>query len=259
MQSASNLERYKKELEELLRPGYRLLMGLAFELEDNPKEKRKYKKKDRLDFKLYYEKWYSEALEVVRQILPNRLDDFKQLYKLNKRKELNYSTYAVSDYMVGLVVKRGVEVVVDGKAAFPKFQQQLLILQSAQKRFESSLFDIRQIIQADIFDSEIDSARELLKRGFLRGAGAVAGVVLEKHLGHVCENHKIRVVKKNPGINDYNELLKKNDIIEIPPWRFIQHLGDLRNLCDHDKKREPKKTEVSELIDGVTKITKTIW
>lgn len=257
--STSNLERYKKELEELLRTGYRLLLGLAYELEDDPKEKKKFKKKDRLDFKLYYEKWYSEALEVVRQILPNRLDDFKNLYKINKRKELNYSTYTVSDYMIGVVAKRLGDIVVDGKAAVPKFQQQFLILQSAQKRFESSLFDMRQIVQADIFDSELDSARELLKKGFKRGAGAIAGVVLEKHLGHVCENHKIRVVKKNPAINDYNELLKKNDIIETPIWRFIQHLGDLRNLCDHDKKREPTKTEVSELIDGVAKITKTIW
>jgi len=47
--------------------------------------------------------------------------------------------------------------------------------------------------------------------------------------------------------------------IETPTWRFIQHLSDLRNLCDHNKDREPTKDEVNELIVGVTKITKTLF
>lgn len=52
---------------------------------------------------------------------------------------------------------------------------------------------------------------------------------------------------------------KNNNVIAIKDWRFIQHLGDLRNLCDHDKKVEPKKEDVSDLISGVTKISKTIY
>jgi len=33
----------------------------------------------------------------------------------------------------------------------------------------------------------------------------------------------------------------------------------LRNLCDHNKQREPASDEVAELIDGVEKITKTVF
>lgn len=145
------------------------------------------------------------------------------------------------------------------EAAIPQFRQQLKILEAAQKRFESSLFDIKQLVRADLFDSELDAARELNKKGFTRGAGAIAGVVLEGHLSQVCENHKIKVTKKKPTISDYNQLLKDNDVIEIPTWRFIQQLADLRNLCDHNKKREPKKEEIDELINGVEKVTKTIF
>ena len=40
---------------------------------------------------------------------------------------------------------------------------------------------------------------------------------------------------------------------------MIQRLGDLRNLCDHNKQREPIKEDVYELINGVEKVTKTIY
>ena len=43
-------------------------------------------------------------------------------------------------------------------AAIPHLRQQLSILKSVKARFESSLFDIRQLVQADLFDSEIDTA-----------------------------------------------------------------------------------------------------
>lgn len=140
-----------------------------------------------------------------------------------------------------------------------RFQNQVLILESARARFESVLFDIKQLVQADIFDSEIESARELLKSGFLRPAGALAGVVLEKHLGQVCQNHNVPIKKKDATISDFNDSLKNGGILETSNWRFIQRLGDLRNLCTHYKQREPSKDEVVELIDGTEKAMKTLF
>jgi hypothetical protein len=63
----------------------------------------------------------------------------------------------------------------------------------------------------------------------------------------------------HPTISDFNELLKGGDVIDLVMWRFIQHLGDIRNLCDHGKDREPTKDEVLELIDGVDKVIKTVF
>ncbi len=54
-------------------------------------------------------------------------------------------------------------------------------------------------------------------------------------------------------------MLKKDGIIDTPLWRQIQRLGDIRNLCDHNKEREPTREDVQELIDGVEKITKTLF
>jgi uncharacterized protein (UPF0332 family) len=84
-------------------------------------------------------------------------------------------------------------------------------------------------------------------------------VILERHLSQVCQNHKLSVRKKHPTINDYNESLKNQDVIEVSTWRFIRHLADLRNLCDHDKEKKPTKEQISDLIDGVDKMSKSIF
>ena len=64
--------------------------------------------------------------------------------------------------------------------------------------------------------------------------------------------------KKNPTIADFNDALKDNayDVVE---WRRIQRLGDIRNLCDHSKDREPTKDEVEELISGTERTIKTVF
>jgi hypothetical protein len=47
--------------------------------------------------------------------------------------------------------------------------------------------------------------------------------------------------------------------IDVPQWRFIQHLADIRNLCDHDRQAEPTLEQVTNLVAGVKKITKTLF
>ncbi len=136
--------------------------------------------------------------------------------------------------------------------------QQVSILKTCLECFDNRIFDMQMLLQADIFDSEIDSAKHLLKMGFLRAAGAVCGVVLEKHFSNVCTNRNISISKKNPTIADYNYALKDN-AYDTLVWRRIQRLGDIRNLCDHNKDREPLKDEVEELISGTERVIKTIF
>lgn len=114
-------------------------------------------------------------------------------------------------------------------------------------------------MQADLFDSELQAAEHLAKFKFYRAAGALAGVVLEGHLAQVCSDHQITVSKKNPTISDFNELLKTNGVIEVPQWRFIQHLADLRNLCDHARQPDPTQEQIADLLAGVTKAIKTVF
>jgi hypothetical protein len=87
------------------------------------------------------------------------------------------------------------------------FNTQLEILESVQARFESSLFDIAKLVRADL--NYIDAALELTKHGFLRGAGAIAGVVVEKHLAQVCANHNVPIRKQDPAISHFNDALNR--------------------------------------------------
>ena len=216
------------------------------------------------NFNEVYEAWYSESLAVIRQILPDRLQDFKDHFEVSKNRkvaDITYSSYRIQDALKGLRVTRPPygEVIVDHKAAVPHFKQQVAILKAAERRFESSLFEIRQLVQADLFDSEIATARELFKNKFLRAAGAISGVVLEKHLTQVCLDHDIKLAKLNPGIGDLNEALKSKSIIDVPQWRFISMLADIRNICDHVRGREPSDQQIDDLIGGVDRILKTVF
>jgi hypothetical protein len=262
---STNLSRYEADLERLVGDATFLLTAMQYE--QHPQEMTKQLKAavgDKAEeaikklprFASAYQNWYSEAKALIRQVIPDRLADFVRHYERQpNRKLLQWDNYTIEDYLQNLTRSD----VVTMSAGIARMEQQLSILQSAQRRFRSSLFDVRQLVAADLFDSEIDAARVLLKNKFLRAAGAVAGVVLEKHLAQVCENHAVKIAKKHPTIGDLNDLLKNADVIDTPRWRANQHLADIRNLCDHNKVKEPTEEQVQDLVDGVAKVLKTIF
>ncbi|EML0458944.1 MULTISPECIES: hypothetical protein [Enterobacteriaceae] len=260
----TQFEKIKKELTELDNMGHQLYFSMCKACDELDEEAIKNIQDagwEFVNFHQEYQKWYTKAYRVVSQIIPERLGEFETLYKGDpKRKEITYVNYSISDYLIGLQRTNGLNQVIRRPSdAISKMEIQFKILSSAKERFKSVLFDIKDILQADIFDSELDTAKELNKKGFIRAGGAVAGVILEKHLAHICSLHSLKSRKTHPSIAEYNQLLKDSDIIDTPSWRFIQHLTDLRNLCDHSKEREPTKDDVQELIVGVEKITKTVF
>lgn len=263
----SNIDAYKSDLENLVKNGD--LLSLELLLDQDKSEKTEKARKTIIEkaggtFQQKYQSWYTESLAVIRQLLPERLQEFEFLYKGDgKRKEIGLMNFTIQDWLMGMRAKVNDYTLEknfnDHAVITMRFHTQLDILKSVTQRFESKLFEIKQLVQADLFDSEIDAAKELLKNGYHRAAGVISGVVLEAHLAQVCTNHSITVPKKNPGIGDYNDSLKNGNAIDVPQWRFIQRLGDLRNLCGHKKTDEPTKENVQELIDGVEKITKTLY
>ncbi len=263
---ATNGDRFKNDLDRLIKQGEGLELAMTYSVDKDRFVSRisrtigKGKVAELLkrlpSFAVEYEAWYSEALALLRQLLPDRVENFVSFYeKPRNRKTVEYGNYVIQDYLQGLgVTKPDGSLKVGPDAAVPQFRQQLSILKAAKARFESSLFEIRQILQADLFDSEIAAARELLKNKFLRAGGSLAGVVLEKHLMQVSVDRGLQVSKKNPGISDLNELLKGNSVIDVPQWRHISMLADIRNLCAHNKQKEPTQSQVSDLIDGTDKV-----
>lgn len=238
----ADMQRYKRDLERLTELGREIARKLAERDEGEGIAE---------ELITEYQQWYTEASRVMKQVLPDRFDEFTKAYG-------QYFVYRLSDYPDSedydvhsfssdlRVVKQYIKVQND-------------LLRSAQLVFASSLVDIAAVVQADLFDSELDAARELLGKRFLRAAGVIAGVVLERHLAQVAASHNLTIRKQNPTIGDFNELLKKERVVDVPAWRQIQRLGDLRNLCAHDREREPTEEEVDEIIEGADKYTKTLF
>lgn len=261
----NNLEKYKADLKRLQEDGHYLMLGLLNELKDDEPEEWAKVSKERKEkilkytFTNNYNSWYNESLIVLKQLMPNRVDDFVKYYKDDKRKNLEWSNYTIKDFLIGTKLYKSAKMRWTRSDVLPKFQQQKLIVDSLSTRFESSLYDIHTLIQADLFDSELEEAKVLCKNGYYRAAGALCGVVLENHLGEVCKNHNVSITKKNPCISDYNEALKNASVIDISIWRHIQLLGDYRNKCDHKKTDDPTKDDIESLISGTEKIIKTVF
>jgi hypothetical protein len=274
----SNLDSYKNDLDSLLKNGDELLLVMERDWDYGDKVNQALMKRIDERAKAFiehgdkgeshalpsfvddYQTWYSEGIALLRQLLPDRLPDFIRHYeKPKQRKAISAENYRIEDLLQGVSVIRQFDggSIAGPRDAIPHFRQQLAILKSVKRRFESSLFDIHQLVQADVFDSELEAAKELAKHKFTRAAGAVAGVVLERHLRQVCDNHTLRVAKK-PVISQLNDVLKNASVIDVSTWRFIQHLADVRNLCDHGG-NDPTHQQVDDLIGGVMKITKTVF
>ena len=243
----SKVEEIKKEIEEIIKQLEKLYEALIC----TPGSEAS---RDLVYFICNYDRWYTRGLQVIKSLSPDRYEDFVILYRNDKRKGIDCSTYTLSDALKGL--RKQYEFYPASAATC--LAQQISMLKACYDSFDSKVYDLQTVLQADIFDSEIDSARYLLKNGFLRAAGAICGVVLEKHLAKICENHNLKITKKDPSLATYSDALK--DIVyDTIEWRRMQRLADLRNLCDHNKDREPTKEEVEELISDADRVIKSIF
>lgn len=207
------------------------------------------------EFDIEYQSWYSEAISPIKVLLPDRYSDFRKLYEKPKdRTVFNHETCRIEDALLN------VHVLIDGKPtsvkpwAIPLVEQQYAILRALEKRLSSSVFGLRQLMQRDLLDSELNAARELLAHGYLRAAGMIAGVVLERKLFQISQEYGYVSAKKNPTISDFNDLLKENEIIDLAQWRLHQYLADIRNICGHARGVDPTKEQIESLVSEVARV-----
>ncbi len=250
----------KAELDQLISMGRKILYAGVYKIGDQEfdEETEKYLKKlskEIPDYRKSYHVWYARAFRCVRSLLPERLDEFEEFYKGKKNtRKLEYFSAGITHFFQDIVSFRGLDRQdYSGKFA-SGLQQQINIIEAIKDNIDEVLFKLESEIHYGIFKSEIDVASELKKHRQLRAAGAVAGVVIEEHLKLTCSKNNIKFRKKNPSISDYNEALKKENIIDIVMWRLITRSGDIRNYCVHSKERDPTADEIDDIIRSAEKI-----
>ena len=97
------------------------------------------------------------------------------------------------------------------------------------------------------------TAKILFKVKYFVAAGAVAGIVLEKHLKDLFAIHSDSQELANKTIGPLNQSLKAKGIYDEIQFQRIGLLAQLRNRCSHATPNPPTKDEVWELIEGVQK------
>jgi hypothetical protein len=119
---------------------------------------------------------------------------------------------------------------------------------AAKEDFEKGyLISIRSIIQAEVFDSELEQAEELLTNGYITAAAVIAGVVLETGIRELCDRNSIPHGK----LDKMNADLAKTGVYNKNVQKQITALAGIRNSAAHGKPEEFTEQDVSNMIKSV--------
>ncbi|MBX9894464.1 MAG: hypothetical protein K2Y09_04690 [Nitrosomonas sp.] len=96
---------------------------------------------------------------------------------------------------------------------WPDVDQAFGVLLSAKDDFEKdALFDVRKLIEADLFDEFLEQAEYLHEAGYYQASAVIAGSVLEDGLRKLCAQNNIALPDK-PKLDWMNAQLVKEGVI----------------------------------------------
>lgn len=111
------------------------------------------------------------------------------------------------------------------------------------------LITLKQLVQAEVFDDELEQAKELFNSGYSTAAAVIAGVVLETTIRDLCNNNGIPTAKKK--LEVMNADLVKAGVYNVLEQKKITVLADIRNKAAHGKSGEFTTDDVEKMIDSV--------
>jgi len=94
-------------------------------------------------------------------------------------------------------------------------------------------------------------AKALFRAGYFPAAGAIAGVVLERHLKALCANQEPPLILRSKTINPLNDALKAAHIYDQAQALRVQLMAEIRNRCDHSVSNPPTQEEIWRMIVDV--------
>jgi hypothetical protein len=122
------------------------------------------------------------------------------------------------------------------------------IFTAAKEDFEGGyLTSLKQLVQAEVFESEIEQAEELLKSGYKLAAAVIAGVVLETALRDLSINNSLAIGK----LDTMNSQLTKAGVYNKLQQKQITVIADIRNSAAHGKPELFSETDVKNMIRDI--------
>lgn len=134
---------------------------------------------------------------------------------------------------------------------WPDVDQAYGVLLAAKDDYEKeALFDVKKLIQADLFDEFLEQAEHLLEAGYYQASAVIAGSVLEDGLRNLCIENGIELPDK-PKLDWMNSQLAKNGVFNKLTQKKITAFADLRNNAAHGKWSEFESTDVFNMLKGI--------
>lgn len=125
------------------------------------------------------------------------------------------------------------------------------VLKAAEDDYKYGfLFDIRNIIAAEMFDDFLDQAEHLLAASYQGPAAVIAGCVLEDGLRKLCQRYSISLPDK-PKLDIMNVALAKSGAYNPLTQKKILYLAGIRNKAAHGQWKDLTDADVSDLLNGV--------
>ena len=135
-----------------------------------------------------------------------------------------------------------------GIISYESLQRMKAVFMAAKEDFEGGyLTSVRSLVQAEVFDSELEQAEELVNSGYVVAAAVIAGVVLETALRELCDRSSISYGK----LDKMNADLTKASVYNKLVQKRITALADIRNSAAHGKPDEFTAQDVSTMIRDV--------
>lgn len=128
------------------------------------------------------------------------------------------------------------------------------VFRAVKEDFEGGyLTTLRNLVQAEVFSSELEQASELLSAGYASAAAVIAGVVLETTVRNLCTDHGIAHGK----LDKMNSDLAKAGVYNSIQQKRITALAGIRNSAAHGKPEEFTKADVKGMIEDVERFLGT--
>ncbi len=128
------------------------------------------------------------------------------------------------------------------------------ILKAAKDDYENEqLFEVRQLVEAELFDDLLEQAEHLFDSDYYQPAAVIAGCVLEDGLRKLCQKNGIALPEK-PKLDKMNADLAKAGVVSKLVQKRITALADLRNKAAHGQWDQFIKEDVGEMIPAVRRI-----
>ena len=131
-----------------------------------------------------------------------------------------------------------------------QFQKSRGIFNAAKEDYEGGyLLKVRTLISAELLDSVLDQASELLDAGYKDPACVIAGVALENALKELCNKNNVTQGK----LDKMNADLYKLGLYNSGMQKQITAWADRRNDAAHGNWDAYTKEDVKNMIEGINR------